>query len=1280
MRKYLLLSIAFVFSTSFLALQAQNWNEIINASASDAEGLDFFGFSVAIDGDYAIVGASQHGDIGDRTGYAYIFERSGNTWIEQTKLTASVASIGDNFGRSVSISGDYAIVGSHNSGLPSQGSVYVFVRSGNTWTEQAILTASDAAFQDFFGYSVSIDGNYAIIGAFGNDDNGSLSGSAYVFMRSGSSWTEQAKLTASDATTSDIFGRSVAINGDYAIVGAEYNSDDGLYSGSAYVFMRSGTSWIEQAKLTASDADMRDVFGHIVAIDGDYALIGARGDTDNGNSSGSAYVFMRSGTSWTEQAKLTASNGAPGDGFSNGLSIDGDYAIIGTYFSRSVYVYKRSGSAWTEQTILTPSVIPSIDIFGRSVAIDGDNVIVGAFAHISDDDATGSVFFFESDNSNSNCGATDTTAPVINCDLDVSINSCHEVNLNITPPTVSDNCENNFSLDFDGVDDFVNVNHPIGNIGTMEFWMYTENGIDGSENFDYIFTFNNSDLIYVGTGNVSVNFTGETLSIVTNFGQIMTISEDIPPGWNHVAITGNGSVYDKILLNGVSFPTTNLGFPIAINASVLNIGQYSGSTSTRFLGKLDEIRFWNTPRSELEIANNFEKLIDATSANLLAYYNFEDGTGSSVLTDLTSTGANGVLNNMDANSDWVISEAPITAVSITNNITGTSDASGEYAVGQTDIIWTATDTSGNTSMCTQTVTVSDGQNPEITCSSDITVNNDPGECSANVVVAAPEVSDNCTNDFALDFDGIDDYVALNGAIAIPSSFTIEAWVYPTSASGNYSILTECNDPNSICGGQDYKGLFFRILDGKLNLSMFQNNAGFRGFAYTSNANLSLNNWTHVAAVVNSVTKSVTLYYNGSIQSGTFVYNNGSGGFADNYTPHVGAQRTTFDDGASGFWIGKLDEIRVWDSLLSQTEIQDRFDNPLSGNEFGLLAYYDFEDGINSSVLSDLTSNANNGTLTNMDSSTDWIDAPEAFVGISLTNDFTGTSDASGSYPVGTTTVTWTATDPSGNMNTCTQDVTVNNIDCSQTYTFNNGVWSPSDPSGVSVFENDILIIESGDAIISTTTVCHSAHVRPGAGLIINSGAVFGVQNFLILESNSTSYSSFITDSGTFTGTMRYERFVNSNANGNDLITSPVGNMTWQDFLATATNEVDLLDDGNNPTTYAFAAFNKATGDFINFDENTGGQINVNSTATGFRVATDIGTTLTFEGGDNGGSTNVGIFNSGPAFQEWNLIGNPYPSYLKVQDFLNTINPSGVTNLSIFKPSSAAIYGYDGNAG
>jgi len=258
--------------------------------------------------------------------------------VQTTKLVGSDGANGDNFGFSLSIDGNTAAVGAWGDDLgenDAQGSVFVFVRSGTVWTQQQKLIASDGAEGDRFGASVAIDGNTIVVGAGDCEIGANLNqGAAYVFVRSGTVWTQQQKLTASDGAPIDFFGANVAISGETIIVGA-IEADVGATgdSGAAYVFVRSGTVWTQQQKLTASDGANGDNFG-AVAISGNTALVSAKNDDVGGNlNQGSAYVFVRSGTVWTEQQKLVASDGAANDNFGNGgwtIGIDGDTLVVGS--------------------------------------------------------------------------------------------------------------------------------------------------------------------------------------------------------------------------------------------------------------------------------------------------------------------------------------------------------------------------------------------------------------------------------------------------------------------------------------------------------------------------------------------------------------------------------------------------------------------------------------------------------------------------------------------------------------------------------------------------------------------------------------------------------------------------------------------------------------------------------------------------------------------------------------------------------------------------------------
>jgi hypothetical protein len=319
-----------------------NWTEMQKLLALDGTARDQFGMTVSLSGDTALIGAPQDDDNGNFSGSAYVFTHNGTTWTQQQKLLASDGAPSDGFGFSVSIVGDTALIGAP--GNCDNGSVYVFTRTGATWTQQQKLLASDGAAGDWLGFSVSLSGDTALIGAWRNDGNGSWwSGSAYVFMRTGSTWTQQQKLFASDGAAGDHFGHSVSIVRDTALIGAPGDSDNGSNSGSAYVFTRTGATWTQKQKLLASDGAAEDIFGVSVSLSGDTALIGAPGDGDNGNFSGSAYVFTRTGATWTQKQKLLASDGAPTDYFGYSVSLSGDTALIGAAYDDdymgSAYVF-----------------------------------------------------------------------------------------------------------------------------------------------------------------------------------------------------------------------------------------------------------------------------------------------------------------------------------------------------------------------------------------------------------------------------------------------------------------------------------------------------------------------------------------------------------------------------------------------------------------------------------------------------------------------------------------------------------------------------------------------------------------------------------------------------------------------------------------------------------------------------------------------------------------------------------------------------------------------------
>ncbi|DAC72796.1 MAG TPA: hypothetical protein DSN98_03175 [Thermoplasmata archaeon] len=375
------------------------WTQAQKLLASDGTFGDCLGYSVSLDGDTALIGAFNDNADADLYGSVYIFTRSGTTWTQQAKLIPTAGGYYDYFGYAVSLDGDTALIGAPgNSFNPIYpGAAYVFTRTGTTWTQQARLDPSDGQDGDYFGNSVALDGDTAIIGS----EYFSGTGSAYVFTRSGITWTQQTKLIPPDGFNGELFGLSVSVEGNTALIGALLDDDNGPGSGSAYVFSRSGTTWTQQAKLLATDGASLDSFGISVALFGDNALIGAEWDNDNGEKSGSAYVFTRAGATWTQQAKLLPSDGTTQDLFGHSVSLANDTALIGANeddatgnYSGSAYLFTRSGTTWTQQEKLLPADPTEQKLFGESVSLDGDTALIGAYGDGTNGPGSGSTYVF----------------------------------------------------------------------------------------------------------------------------------------------------------------------------------------------------------------------------------------------------------------------------------------------------------------------------------------------------------------------------------------------------------------------------------------------------------------------------------------------------------------------------------------------------------------------------------------------------------------------------------------------------------------------------------------------------------------------------------------------------------------------------------------------------------------------------------------------------------------------------------------------------------------------
>lgn len=364
------------------------WSQQAKLTATDGAAIDQFGFSVALSGDTALIGANLADGANQNQGAAYVIVRSGTAWSQQTKLTVTNGGFGDQFGASVALSGETALVGAPNGDVATngnEGTAYVFIREGGTiWSLQQTLTADSPASNDKFGASVALDTDTALVGA-PSDDVGSNpdQGSVYVFVRSGATWIRQSTLTASDPAASAQFGNSVSLSGDTALVGEAHNTAPG---GSAYVFVRSTGGWSESKKLIADDGKAGDLFGSAVAISDTTALIGApQAKVGIYQAQGSAYFFVL-GTDWSEQAEVIVGDGASDDQLGISVALSGDIAVVGAPYDDvganvdqgSAYVFVRSGDTWSQEARLTAADGAAHDGFGVSVALSGQTALIGA--------------------------------------------------------------------------------------------------------------------------------------------------------------------------------------------------------------------------------------------------------------------------------------------------------------------------------------------------------------------------------------------------------------------------------------------------------------------------------------------------------------------------------------------------------------------------------------------------------------------------------------------------------------------------------------------------------------------------------------------------------------------------------------------------------------------------------------------------------------------------------------------------------------------------------------
>ncbi|AOT08648.1 FG-GAP repeat protein [Pseudoalteromonas luteoviolacea] len=373
----------------------------------DGKTEDSFGFSVAVDGTTALVGAFK-ADLKtvENAGAAYIFTLSKNGWIQEAKLVAEPAFKEDTLGGNVALKNNMAMLGvsRRDSHGKDAGAVITFEKQDDTWTQKQILTAMDGKAGDVFGQSIALTERFLVIGAPHSDAPHKDSGSAYVYTRKNDAWHFQTKLTAKDGAADDLFGISVAIDGNTILVGADLHDEIAPEAGAVYAYEFDGKQWLQQAKLLAKDGGDTDIFGVRVALQGNTALISARRDdiAGVGVDAGSAYIFERTEGKWVQIQKLTAPDAYADDRFARGVTLSKDTALISAMHhdvnssnAGAVYVYKKHDGQWQYTSKIVAKDGKADDKFGWNLSLSNQHAIVAAPHRDDNGKSSGAVYMLD---------------------------------------------------------------------------------------------------------------------------------------------------------------------------------------------------------------------------------------------------------------------------------------------------------------------------------------------------------------------------------------------------------------------------------------------------------------------------------------------------------------------------------------------------------------------------------------------------------------------------------------------------------------------------------------------------------------------------------------------------------------------------------------------------------------------------------------------------------------------------------------------------------------------
>ncbi|WP_052172400.1 glycine-rich protein [Psychroserpens jangbogonensis] len=798
-------------------------------------------------------------------------------------------------------------------------------------------------------------------------------------------WSEIINTYASDGVVGDDFGFSVAIDGDRAIVGK-------CFPNGSYIFKRVGLTWVEEVKLP------HPIFSDCsaVAIDGNTAVVGT---LDR------AYIYAFDGTNWAVEQQVSA----PGNlYFGNSVAISGNTIVVGARYddqaavnAGAAYIFERISNVWVEVFSLENQTGTINAETGNSVAIDGDIAVIGSHKDIAPNGASsGTAYVLKR---TGGVWAIDTTLSRPNGTNQNQFGS----SVAISGSTIIIGAPANFQVDGatyiyknngttwlqeaelvainpSQFGCYVDISGDIAVVGTglsnKSRYVYQRDGTTWSQSI--VLSSSLVDFSF-GIGDVGISNTSIILSNIGDFntGSIAFFEMDITPDLATLPDINQDCEVD-----------TSPNAPTANNGSIIGIAD----VSFPFNVQGTTVMTWAYGSGYHTQTQNL--IIDDISAPIPDLATLPDVTGVCEVTNLTPpTATDNCGGSVIVTSDAVL---PITIE------------------GTTIVNWTYDDGNGNTTTQTQNIILD--RLSSLSCTN-ITTPNDPGLCEADLFIAPPTISESCsTVSTGLSFAG-----GFLSRVSVPNfpfqlNFTLEAWVNPiiSAADGYKSVISRGavfeNNTNYAFGFRN------RTVSNEIRLFFtIRNGSTIQNFEAILPSNPT-GTWNHMAASFDSVTKEVMIYWNGALLDSTVFTLNPTNGGQD----LILGQPSSFTS-TDGAYVGQMDEVRIWDRALPATEIASSYNRALVGTEPGLLAYYKMEDGSPSTITTDSSANGYTGALGLVTfGGPTWISSQAPVSSIALTNTITNTSDASGLYPVGDTTVTWTATDAQGNTATCDVTVTV----------------------------------------------------------------------------------------------------------------------------------------------------------------------------------------------------------------------------------------------------------------